>query len=188
MVFERKRPGPEPLLIIPDPAPEPTPQNSWLTYNDKDNRFHLRHPQEYEPESRGVDKILFKRFRTDGFDDLVELTYKSRPQGRPDAFFKNIVAGFSAKPGVELLGGVGEKLPAADWPNVSAHHMEAALTTDAGPGQPSSRRFIDAYVLQFARDVQIEVFANTLQDDPSTFRKQVREMLKTVALDGAKGK
>ena len=82
--------------------------------------------------------------------------------------------------------GLSEKLPDADWPGLSVHHMEAALTNKDPTGQ-ASRRYFDAYVIQFPRNASLFVSATTFQEQPDAFRAQVREMLKTVKLGAPKG-
>ena len=64
--------------------------------------------------------------------------------------------------------------------------MEAALT-NSDPSGRASRRYFDAYVIQFPRNVSLFISATTFQEQPENFRAQVRAMLKTVKLGAPKG-
>ena len=88
--------------------------------------------------------------------------------------------------GIEVLGGVPTKLPDAEWPGLSVYYMEAALRGEDASGRAIPRRYSDAYVIQFPRNVAVLVTADTFQDDPMPFRKQVRETLKTLQLGAPK--
>ncbi|MDB5350694.1 MAG: hypothetical protein JWN86_1941 [Planctomycetota bacterium] len=186
LIFERKRPGPEPLLAIPNPIPKATPENSWLTFTDTKGRFQFRHPQEFQPDTtrntRGT--VVLARFHSDLDDDIVTLEFVEKPQARPETLFKQLVDDWRSK-GVEVVGGQPEKLPAADWPGMSVHHMEAALKPPDQGGRPAARPYVDAYSVQFPRNVAIQITATTFQEDPAPFRDQVRGMLKTLRLGEA---
>ena len=64
--------------------------------------------------------------------------------------------------------------------------MEAALTENDPSGRPS-RRYYDAFVMQFPRNVSLYINATTFQDQPEAFRADVRALLKTVKLGAPKG-
>jgi len=187
LVFERKRPGSEPPLAITEPPPVATPENSWLTFADPKGRYHLRHPQEFQPKffPDSPDSVTLARFRPDGSDDLLGLTYVANPRGRPEEAFKQRIEDWR-KEGVEVLPGLSEKLPDAEWPGMAIYHMEAALTNANEPGRPAVRRYYDAYEIQFSRNVNLIIAASTFLDDPSPFRAQVRAMLKTIKLGAPK--
>ena len=186
--YERRVPGDAPPLAVPSPAPAPTPENSWLTFTDRDGHYHLRHPQGYQPDYRakipnGVD---LRFFHAGSLDDLVRLTFVEKPEGRPEAMFDLLVADWK-KQEYEVQRGLSERLPEADWPGMSVYHLEASLKAPDATGR-GKRRFFDAYVLQFPRDVSLYVSASTFQDPPEAFRAQVRAMLKTVTLGAPEGK
>lgn len=183
LVLERKKPGSDPPLAIPDPAPEATPENSWLTYTDLQGRYNLRHPQGFQPSfpPGGTNVVDLKRFHADVRDDIIRLEFVTKPETKPEASFKKLVEEWRSK-GIEVLPGLSERLPAADWPDLAVYHMEAALTSeDPAVGRPV-RRYFDAYVLQFPRNVSVFASATTFLDQPAGFRKQVETMLKTIKL------
>jgi hypothetical protein len=180
--LDLKRPGNDPIHPLPKPIPVPTPENSWLTYVDPKGRFRLRHPQGFQPDfpPNMPNTVNMKYFHADIKDDLVGITFVEKPVGRAEASFQGLVAEWR-RLGVEVQLGVNEKLPDADWPDLSVHHMEAALTSPNQSGQPE-RRYFDAYVIQFPRNVSLFITATTFQEQPEAFRAQVRAMLKTVKL------
>ena len=190
--LDRRRPGNDPPLTIPKTAPQPTPENSWLTFVESKGRYQLRHPQGFQPEyhaNRPNQPNTIDLEYSHGDEappDIVRMTYVDKPQGRPEDSFKILVDEWR-KQGVDVQLGLSEKLPDADWPGLSVHHMEAALTeTDPKTRRPT-RRYFDAYVIGFPRNVSLFIVATTYQDQPETFRSQVRTMLKTLKLGAPKG-
>lgn len=186
LIVQRKRPGTDAPLTIPSPAPKPTVANSWLTYADREGRFTLQHPQSYVPAipSGLPNTVDFKHERPGVPPDIIRITYVEKPEGRPEATFDLLVQDWQ-KRGFDVQKGLSEKLPASEWPDMSVHHMEAALTGSSAPGR-SERRFFDAFVMQFAKNVSLFVSATTFQDRPETFRAEVRSVLKSAKLGGPK--
>jgi hypothetical protein len=182
LVFEMKRPGAEPLIAIPNPRPKATPENSWLTYHDAKNRFHLRHPQGFEPVAyvQQPNRIDLRHYLPDRSFDVVQIEFVEKPGERPEKQFAQLTSDW-AKQGFDVQLGVSERLPDVEWPNMAVNHMEAALNYSDPQGRPL-HRFFDAYFLQFARDVTLRVSATTFQDQPEAFRAQVLSLLKTAKL------
>ena len=186
--LDLRRPGGDPILAIPKPAPQATPENSWLTFVDPKGRYQLRHPQGFSPkfvrdQPNSVD-LTYPRGR-ESPPDIIRLTFVDKPGGRPEDSFKLLVEDWR-KRGTEVQLGRSEKLPEADWPNLSIHHMEAALNENDLSGRPT-RRYFETYVIQFPRNVSLYINASTFQEQPEAFRADVRAMLKTVQLGAPKG-
>ncbi len=187
LVLERKNPGDGPALDIPNPAPEMTEENSWLTFTDPKNRYHVRHPQGFQPTfpPGSANVVDLKRYHSDSPDDIVRLEYVEKATASPETSFKTLIDDWRAK-GIEVLPGLSERLPDKDWPGMSAYHLEAALTSADPQGGPAVRRYFDAYVIQFARDVTVFVSATTFQEQPAEFRAQVLGLLRTLKLGAPK--
>ena len=186
--LDLRRPGGEPILPIPKPTPQATPDNSWLTYVDPKGRYQLRHPQGFQPTFvRDLPNSIDLRYPhgVETPPDIIRLTFVDKPAGRPDDSFKLLVEDWR-KRGTDVQLGLSEKLPDAEWPDLSVHHMEAALTENDPSGRPA-RRYYDAYVMQFPRNVSLFINATTFQDQPDAFRADVRALLKTVKLGAPKG-
>lgn len=180
--FEMKRPGTDPLLTIPRPTPQPTPENAWLTFSDPKGRFHIRHPQEFEPKLIADPNVIrLLHLRADG-GDAVDVKYVEKPTSQPEVLFKTLVEEWrKGIPGVDVQLGISERLPAAEWPDTSVSHMEAALNYVDPQGRPVHRLF-DAYYLLFPQNISLQVTATTFQEQPDAFRAQVQAMLKTAKL------
>ena len=180
--FEMKRPGADPVLTIPSPTPKSTPDNSWLTYSDQKNRFHIRHPQEFEPRPVPNPNMLrLMHLRADG-GDAVDVEYIEKPTDRPEVLFKKLIEDWRKTiQGIDIQLGISEKLPAVEWPDMTVSHMEAALNYADPQGRPVHRLF-DAYFLQFPQNVNLQVSATSFQEQPEAFRAQVVSMLKTAKL------
>lgn len=197
LVLERKLAAGVPLAIPPTP-PKPTPENSWLAYVDRANRFSFKHPQSMkvttEDQLNGTgnpadpDSVYLVDARPDAGDrpDLIRLIFVPKAPGRPDDFFKGLKEKFQQADQVEILPGATQTLPPAEWPEARATRTELAVKQNSNRG---IRVHIYGYVLQFKRDAALTVEATTTQDAPSTFRKSVEAMLKTFRPDaGAAGK
>ncbi len=186
--LDRRRPGGDPILPIPKPTPQATPANSWLTYVDPKGRYQLRHPQGFQPtlvrdQPNSVD-LRYPHGR-ESPPDIIRLTFVDKPAGRPEDSFKLLVDDWRRR-GTDVQLGLSAKLPEADWPNRSVHHMDAALTENDPSGRPS-RRYFETYVIQFPRNISLFINATTFQDQPEAFRAGVRDMAKSVQLGAPKG-
>ena len=187
-VLERKVPGTDAAIAIPDPPPAMTEANSWLTYTDPKKRFHIRHPQGFQPffpadEPGAVD--LRRTYAVENQADIVRLQFVDKLTVKPEATFKQLIDAWRSK-GIEVIPGLAAKLPETEWGGLSVSHLEAALTTPETQERASARRYFDGYVIQFPRNVSLFVSATTSQNEPESFRKQVLLMLKTVKLDAPK--
>lgn len=187
LVLQRRWPGDGPPLAAPASAPAATPENSWVTYVDPDDRFHLRHPQEYLPDTRfGADTLALTANRPEGAD-LVILTFFDGDQPRIDrvfqeAFERKRQAGFRVQPTAP------QTLPTDQWPGAEVHRVEAALTPDAAapPANPAARLpqrlHFDGYLLLFTRNAALTAEAITAQARAAAFRDEVESILQTFRL------
>ncbi len=192
LILQRRWPGDGPALDQPATPPQPTPENSWLTYVDLEGRFSVRYPQEYSHDYEV------------GLHNLVALRKMAGPAAeRPDslvlAFFDDqqpradtVFPGFFEKHrqyGFEVRSTQPITLPAAQWPGMEVRRVEAALTpnpnaaaTNPAAGQLPQRLHFDGYLLLFGRNAALTAEAVTAQDRAATFRDEVEAILKTFRL------
>jgi hypothetical protein len=193
LVLERRKSaiggGAQGLLAVPDPAPQATKENSWLTYDDPYGRFHFRYPQDLR--SNGVNPrgqvALFDR----GLDgrDLVQMELVAKtgdaqrdrlasdPLELKKKFLDELKQG-----GAQLIPGPSNWLPENQWAPLKrkVYRTEfAAIDQGAAAGGASGRIYTDFYVVQFNRNETLTMMATTYRDPHLTFREQAEEMLRT---------
>ncbi len=149
LVLERRPDDPGAELVVPATAPTSTPENSWLTYVDPHDRFHVQHPQRFipqpviDPETGQPDpnavELLDHAFSA---SDVVQLVLQPRDQLEPESIRRNIEAQWSADRLVVKPGESGW-LPEADWPGMKVYRLEATLIhpgIQGGAGSPAGWR------------------------------------------------
>ncbi len=170
-----------PLLEIPDPPPKATPENSWITFADPNERFSFRHPQELRLVTGGLgaspDSLFLIRTSPELGDLSVKLFFMAKVQLKPDDAFRQI---FKAVREERRLGLQQGEYRTLNWKGKRVLHKEATLKPP-GPADAEGARAVtlDAYLIQFAQDASLIVEATTSQDPPADDRKEVEEMLKT---------
>jgi hypothetical protein len=176
-------------LSVPATPPAPTVENSWLSYEDEQGRFHFRHPQEFRakvyPEG-GVELIYA---RPDGRDviemNLVPKTgdpQRDRLAGDP-VQQKKFEEDQWKREGQVVLPGPAGWLPDKEWSplNRKVYRFEAALRPgdDGGPGPQVGRVYLDHYLVQFRRNEILRVIAITTRDPHLNFRSQAEQVIKS---------
>ncbi|MBX6313416.1 MAG: hypothetical protein IRY99_10945, partial [Isosphaeraceae bacterium] len=127
-------------LIVPDPPPQPTVENSWLLYLDPEGRYHFRFPQEFQvapAPGAGPGTLALTRERPEG-GDMVMLDFRDKAQIRPEEFFQSVLKTWKERV-FEVLPGATQVLPEADFPDVRVHRTEAAMKVPSRGGVSGAR-------------------------------------------------
>lgn len=193
-----------PPVEVPSPPPTPTEANSWLTFDDPKGRFHFRHPQELQLDTRvplddGVNLVemgpggFFEKVFTLQLQDKTGDATALRNSRDPDFHLKTLTEEW-AKKRQDVIRGPSGWLPEAEWAphKMKVYRIEAAfkLGAPAGGGavpKDAQRVFFDYYLVLTAQNESLVVTSMTPQDPPLPFRKQVEGILKTLQL-GPSGK
>lgn len=201
LTLQRDLTRPGAPLAVPPRAPAMTPANSWLTYDDPQGRFHLRHPQDMHPkveagpDSDGSLQLLDEHAGTlEGRVVTIVLQNKTgdpqkdRDNRDPDFHKKDLNDNWTRNRR-DVLHGPSGWLPEADWSpfKMKVYRIEAAEKPSDPSARDVPRIFLDHYLILFTRDESLAVDAITGQDPPLPFRKQVEEILKTFALGPSTG-
>ncbi len=197
LVLERQRGTGGPPLAIPEPAPTPTEENSWLTYDDPKGRFHFRHPQDFRPAPRaGADAVDLVQFRPEGLGVVtLQMQVKGddpaadRQNLDPETHRTRLNAEWAAGRLDVKRGPVGW-LPEADWAEsqLKVYRIEAVLKPPADDAAGRQSRSFDYYLVLTRRAESLTVAATTVQDPSLGFRDQVEAILKTYKLGPAPGR
>jgi hypothetical protein len=183
LLLERRWPIEGPPLLAPGAEVTATPQNSWLLYADSAGRFHFRHPQglQLDPAAPGAgpDRIMLVQRRGE-VPDMVAIAYLEGEPPRPEEAFQASFERYEAA-GFEVLPLDPRPLPAEDWPGMTVHRVEAALTPPAD-APTAVRTHIDGYLLRTGGTGTFQVMAlTTSADQVQAFRALVEDVLKTLA-------
>jgi len=174
------------LLDIPRGAPKATPDNSWLTYVDSQQRFLFRHPQDlFKPIELGMpstvsgsNKLELIHWQPGSRVDHVTLEIVPDEQRKPEDEKKKLLDDWKDKK-LDFLEGAGLWLPENEWPGMKTYRFEAAIVAKGRSTRGIDRLHFDGYVIHFRPNASLIVSAITPQDPPIRFRKEVEAMLKT---------
>jgi hypothetical protein len=177
-------------LNVPVTPPSPTMENSWLSYEDAQGRFHFRHSQELRVNQvyadGGVDLL---DPRPDGRDVIqISLVPKTEDPQRnrlaaDPVQQKKFQEDQWKREGQTVLPGPAGWLPEAEWSPLKrkVYRFEAALrpADSTGPGPPNERIYLDHYLVQFQRNEVLKVVAMTTRDPHLNFRNQAEQVIKS---------
>jgi hypothetical protein len=178
------------LLPLPEANFAAGPKNTWLLYDDPQERFHFLHPQDLRvakvyPEG-GVD--LLDR-RPNG-QDVLQITLVPKTQdpvhdrlaGDPIQQ-KKLLEDQWKRQGQKVLPGPSGWLsdPELARLNRKVYRIEAALVPaeDSPETTPGGRIYLDHYIVQFSRNEVLKVIAMTTQDPHMPFSKVAELVIKT---------
>lgn len=186
LVIERQLTGTGRLLSLPRDLPESTPENSWLTYVDPENRFFFQHPQElHQPQEYGLTKttaagvIELVHLRYGMGRDWISLEVLPKSDRKPEDIHKSVFADWKAKK-YDMLEGSAGWMPEAAWPGMQVYRFEAVILAHGRSTQGVERVHFDGYVVHLkGNDLSLLVQSTTAQDAPLQFRKDVEAMLRT---------
>jgi hypothetical protein len=196
LLLERRTPNPAggapedaPLSPPPDPL-NLTPENSWLSYEDPEGRFHFLHPQELRVAKVYPDGGVDLLDRRASGPDVIQISLVPKTQdpsqdrlaGDPIQQ-KKLLEEEWKKQGEKVLPGPSGWLPDAEWSPLGrkVYRIEAALrpADDTGPVPQGGRIYFDQYVVQFRRNETLKVVAMTTQDPHLNFRNQAEAIIKS---------
>jgi hypothetical protein len=182
LVLERRTTDPGPLLAIPNPLPQATVANSWLTYIDPMGKFQIQFPQEFSLTLSEPNRVDFER-ESRGIVDRVEVDMLPKDKLELGALQKRAVAYWDSQKMDVTMGETGP-LPDADWPNMKVSRISMSLTpTEAAPGE--ARSYYDVYAVLTGKSSGFVVKTQTSQEPMLPFREQVEKIIKTIQLDVA---
>jgi hypothetical protein len=189
-------------LAVPAAPPAPTKENSWLTYDDPDGRFHFRHPQDYLPskemaaDSENADAVILRDFPTNRAPasiirfELIPKTGNAEADrnNRDPEFYIQQLKETWAEAKAKVVQGPTGWLPEADWKsfNMKVFAIRAALKVGNETARNDSRVFYDRFIVLFTRNECLVVTATTPKDPPTAFRNEIEEILKSFKLEPAK--
>src|SRR5262249_5190022 len=155
---------------------EPNEANSWLTYDDPQGRFHLRHPQDMRLDTHAADEFFLVRQIAAG-TDMIDVRFQP-PTGNPqtdrlvrDPEYqrKNLVEEWKKRP-IEIIPGPSEWLPESEWGplkmKVYRFGMVFKMPTQPGLAKKADRIHSDFYLILLTRPESLFVAAQTSQGSP----------------------
>lgn len=175
LVFERQLSGTQTPIEVPAAVPTPTKENSWLVFEDSENRFRMIHPPVFKPRVEDESSIMF--VTTAPIPEFVRVDLDAK-NIKPEGLRKDFEKEWTAE-GFEIFA-VSEDYQEGWGDDRRVYRVEAALqATDTGNKQ---RGHFDAYVMQFPQNQTILAEALTYNERSSQFRDLVEEMLKSIEL------
>ena len=179
------------LVTIPDPLPTVDESNSWVLYEDPQERFHFRHPQSLSLNPIRMDPNVLEFVDQD--DKLNRDVFvlhlppgASEPQSDrtfrdPEKFQRDIDSDWATRKVETLRGPVGW-LPEAEWTPLKVFRKELGVKTAGADeaGQKMTRIYCDYYLVLSKRNECFRVQSMTLRDDHVAFRTQAEAMIKSV--------
>jgi len=175
LIFERQLTGRQEPIELPTETPRPTKENSWLVFEDSNNRFRMVHPPILKPRVEDEDSIMF--VSSGPVQEFVRIDLDGGDI-KPEGLRKDLEKEWTAE-GFEIVA-VSEDYLKDDWGDRRVYRVEAALqATDTGN---KARSQFDAYVIQFPQNTSVLAEALSFSERPGVFRDLVEEMLKTIEL------
>ncbi len=174
-------------IPIPETPPQPTQANTWIRYDDPQDRFHFLHPQELQID----DKQLLPAFiplvssTSDMNIDFVLRSVSESAQVLLDPEHNHLKEARSGwkRSGAPVTVGPQGWLPEADWAasNRKVHRIEAG--TGGKAEEPDKvRLYLDDYLVVFPSKQVLTVFAITSQDPHIPFRLMAESVIKSFEL------
>lgn len=174
-------------IKLPDATPEPSEENSWLTFIDPQNRYHLRIPQalNYDNRATTADTVLFSMPSDDG-NTVQELAIQCgtnaeiSPRDALERFFIQL----------RSEGQVVKPEPAEraqTWGNLRVEVRRAKIRNPDDPKDENAENFF-GYAIRAPGNLTFLARARTLQPNPAEFRATVEDVLKTIRPGPPKGR
>jgi hypothetical protein len=177
------------LLTIPDPVPTADESNSWVLYEDAQERFHFRHPQELrlEPRMSDPDNVGLVDHQLRGSDSLAitllpkEASPERTRQSRDPDYHRRTLYSIWEKQKRDMVRGSSGWLPDAEWSPLKrkVYRIEAALRQTEPDAATTPRVYCDYYLVLFTTNESIVVTAMTVQDPHVGYRNQAEAVIKS---------
>jgi hypothetical protein len=172
-----------PPLEVPNPAPKPTEENSWLTYTDPQGAFQLRFGQELLLNLETSDppnKLVLESERSEGMKRASIYVFGAKEKFQPETLSKDLLTNLE-KRGFEITRGAAGWLPEPDWPGMKVYHFDAAATAVNG-----TRSQLYGYYVHMGQNPWFFVDGGTTVDPPTPFRKEVEGIIRSIKLNPKK--
>ena len=176
LTYERRIGGRQKPLAVPANTPTPSKANSWLVFEDPENRFTLKHPPVFRPDMKEENSILF--VTSNDPPDFIRVDMDGNGT-KPEQFRKDLEAEWKAE-GIQVFALQDGYLNDKAWGDCRVYRLEAALKM---PGvQGNQRAHFDAYVIQYPVNQTYIAESTTWQERPGDYRDLVEEILQGIKL------
>jgi len=185
-----ERGGPTVPIDLPAAVPVATVANSWLTYDDPDGRFQLRHPQDLQPPSLPDRTPAAVDLENPGRDSRFGLKLPPTGGETQDPSFRDAAHFQKAHEdqfaGADISWGKPGWLDDPVWQDLSGkvYRMEGAWKRD----NAETPVYIDLYYVELDRNRATQRFVVeswTVRPDHLAFRNQTEEMIRLFKLGRA---
>jgi hypothetical protein len=178
-------------LLAPQPIPTANEANSWLLYQDPQERYFLLHPQNLvlNPAMSDPDNLhLVDQDQQQGKDAFILKLSPGAKDPQADRKFRDVgefqrtIVAHWAKLKLETLPGPAGWLPQADWAPLKVFRKELAVKTNNAQdgGRGAQRIYIDDYLVLSKGNECFQVESWTVRDDHVAFRTQSEGIIKSV--------
>jgi hypothetical protein len=183
--------GPQIALVVPQPIPTATESNSWVLYQDPQERFYLLHPQSLKLSPEMVDPNVLELVEQDhgAGKDVFLLTLApgaAEPQADKEfrdvnQFQRKIDAYWAKMKEVETIRGPAGWLPEAEWAPWKVFRKELGVRAGGreNQGKAVERIYRDDYLVLSKRSECFHVTGMTIRDDHVAFRTQTEGIIKS---------
>ena len=182
--------GPKAALAVPQPIPTATEANSWLLYQDPQERFYLQHPQSLtlSPQMVGPNSLELVEQDHGAGKDVFILELSPGPENpqadrqfRDDKQFQHDIDSDWLKNKRDALRGPAGWLPEAEWAPLRVFRKELGVVAGGGDdqGKAVERIYCDYYLALSKKNECFHVQSMTIRDDHVAFRTQTEGIIKS---------
>jgi hypothetical protein len=166
-------------IKLPEPIPEPNVANTWLTFVDPQNRYHLRIPQtlNYDAGASTADTAAFWLPTPDGNgrEDLA-IQYGNNPALSPRDALERTLAQIRSE-GYEVNAGTPGQ--PRTWGDLRVEVRQARVRDRDTLKNDEADTFI-GYAIRGPSNLAVLARARTPEPNPAEFRALVESVLKTI--------
>jgi hypothetical protein len=182
--------GPNAALAVPQPIPTATEANSWLLYQDPQERFYLQHPQNLtlSPQMVGPNSLeLVEQDHGAGKDVFILELAPGPANPQADRQFRDVkqfqhdIDSDWLKNKRDALRGKADWLPEAEWAPLKVFRKELGVVAGGGDdqGKAVERIYCDYYLALSKKNECFHVQSMTIRDDHVAFRTQTEGIIKS---------
>lgn len=177
LTYERRTGGRQTPIPLPAETPKPTKANSWLVFEDAENRFSMAHPPVFQPQETDKDSMMF--VTAGDPPSFIRLDLEGAGT-KPEAFRKELEAEWKAE-GTKVFALQEGFLDDKEWGDRRVYRIEAAIQTADSKAQ--QRGHFDCWIIQFPQNNQTYIAESVTWNQRSNeFRDMVEEILQTIKL------